>query len=125
VMHDGKIEQSGSPIEVFNKPATEFIAKFMGGHNVIASEGQLQAIRSDKIVISKKPKTAKDIVASVASKIEEIEYLGTNIQVSAKTDEFGEITVNLSDQTFFQNPFEIGDAVYLSWKTEDVRMLPN
>ncbi len=125
VMHDGKIEQSGSPIDVFNKPATEFIARFMGGHNVISNEGQLQAIRSDKIFISKKPKTAKGIVASIASKIEEIEYLGTNIQVSAKADEFGEIAVNLSDQSFFQNPFEIGDSVYLSWKTEDVRMLPN
>ena len=125
VMHDGKIEQAGSPIEVFNKPATEFIAKFMGGHNVVSNQGHLQAIRSDKITISKKAKASKDGLVSFASRIEEIEYLGTNVQVSAKNDTLGDIIVNLSDQTFFKAPFEIGDSVFLSWKAEDVQMLPN
>lgn len=125
VMYDGKIEQSGSPIEVFNKPATEFIAKFMGGHNVVSNQGHLQAIRSDKITISKKAKASKDGLVSFASRIEEIEYLGTNVQVSAKNDALGDIIINLSDQTFFKTPFEIGDSVFLSWKAEDVQMLPN
>jgi putative spermidine/putrescine transport system ATP-binding protein len=34
VMNQGRIEQVGSPHEVFNQPATEFVARFMGGHNV-------------------------------------------------------------------------------------------
>ena len=125
VMHDGKIEQAGSPIDVFNKPATEFIARFMGGHNVISSDGTLQAIRADKISITKKEKTAKDGLFSFKGQIEEIEYLGTNVQVSAKHDEFGDVAVNLSDQAFFKNPFEIGDSVFLSWKAEDAQMLPS
>ncbi|MBO6916836.1 MAG: ABC transporter ATP-binding protein [Rhizobiaceae bacterium] len=125
VMHDGKIEQAGSPIDVFNKPATEFIARFMGGHNVISSDGILQAIRADKISITKKEKTAQDGLFSFKSQIEEIEYLGTNVQVSAKHDEFGDVAVNLSDQAFFKNPFEIGDSVFLSWKAEDAQMLPS
>lgn len=125
VMHDGKIEQAGSPIDVFNKPATEFIARFMGGHNVILKDGTLQAIRADKISITKKEKSAKDGLFSFKSQIEEIEYLGTNVQVSARNDEFGDVAVNLSDQVFFKNPFEIGDSVFLSWKAEDAQMLPN
>ncbi len=125
VMNDGKIEQAGSPIDVFNKPATEFIARFMGGHNVISSDGTLQAIRADKISITKKEKSAKDGLFSFKSQIEEIEYLGTNVQVSAKHDEFGDVAVNLSDQAFFKNPFEIGDSVFLSWKAEDAQMLPS
>ena len=125
VMHDGKIEQAGSPIDVFNKPATEFIARFMGGHNVISKDGMLQAIRADKISITKKEKTAKDGLFSFKGQIEEIEYLGTNVQVSAKHDEFGDVAVNLSDQAFFKNPFEIGDSVFLSWKAEDAQMLPS
>ena len=36
VMNDGRIEQAGSPREVFNAPRTEFVARFIGGHNVIA-----------------------------------------------------------------------------------------
>jgi putative spermidine/putrescine transport system ATP-binding protein len=125
VMHDGKIEQAGSPIDVFNKPATEFIARFMGGHNVISNDGTLQAIRADKISITKKENSAKDGLFSFKSQIEEIEYLGTNVQVSARNDEFGDVAVNLSDQVFFKNPFEIGDSVFLSWKAEDAQMLPN
>ena len=35
VMNKGRIEQAGSPREVFEKPATEFVARFLGGHNVI------------------------------------------------------------------------------------------
>ena len=36
VMNNGKIEQVGDPYEVFNKPKNEFIANFVGGHNVIS-----------------------------------------------------------------------------------------
>ena len=36
VMNQGRIEQAGSPREVFNAPRSEFVARFMGGHNVIA-----------------------------------------------------------------------------------------
>ena len=35
-MNKGKIEQAGSARDVFEKPATEFVARFLGGHNVIA-----------------------------------------------------------------------------------------
>jgi putative spermidine/putrescine transport system ATP-binding protein len=30
VMNHGRIEQSGTPQEVFNKPASEFVARFTG-----------------------------------------------------------------------------------------------
>ena len=37
VMNKGRIEQAGTPEDVFEKPATEFVARFLGGHNVIAT----------------------------------------------------------------------------------------
>ena len=60
VMNNGKIEQVGDPYEVFNKPKNEFIANFVGGHNVISKNkkgreinvyidpfsGEISAIRS-------------------------------------------------------------------------------
>ena len=39
VMNHGLIEQVGSPHEVYNHPASEFVARFMGGHNVIDTAG--------------------------------------------------------------------------------------
>ncbi len=35
VMNDGRIEQSGTPQQVYRQPRTEFVARFMGGHNVL------------------------------------------------------------------------------------------
>jgi len=40
VMNNGRIEQAGSPREVFDAPRTEFVARFMGGHNVIDIDGR-------------------------------------------------------------------------------------
>src|SRR5690606_28697530 len=36
VMCDGRIEQAASPREVFEQPASAFVARFMGDHNVIS-----------------------------------------------------------------------------------------
>ena len=36
VMNDGRIEQAAPPREVFERPATAFVARFMGDHNVIS-----------------------------------------------------------------------------------------
>lgn len=40
VMNGGRIEQSGSPSEVFRAPATTFVARFIGGHNVLSAQSQ-------------------------------------------------------------------------------------
>ncbi len=39
VMSDGKIEQQGAPHEIFNAPRTEFVARFIGGHNILPVDG--------------------------------------------------------------------------------------
>ncbi|MFX5522722.1 spermidine/putrescine ABC transporter ATP-binding protein, partial [Acinetobacter baumannii] len=35
VMNQGRIEQAGSPREVYNQPASAFVATFIGGHNLL------------------------------------------------------------------------------------------
>jgi putative spermidine/putrescine transport system ATP-binding protein len=37
-MHHGHLEQCGTPREVYNRPWTAFVARFMGGHNVVTGE---------------------------------------------------------------------------------------
>ncbi|MGI9418743.1 MAG: ABC transporter ATP-binding protein [Geminicoccaceae bacterium] len=36
VMSDGEIQQTGAPRDVYNRPTTPFVARFIGGHNVLA-----------------------------------------------------------------------------------------
>ena len=52
VMNKGKIEQVGDPYEVFNKPKNEFIANFVGGHNVISKNNKSYSIRMDHINVN-------------------------------------------------------------------------
>src|SRR5215470_1261515 len=35
VMHQGRVEQSGSPHDIYDRPATPFVAEFVGGTNVL------------------------------------------------------------------------------------------
>src|ERR1700753_4520584 len=53
LMNGGRIEQQGTPREIFNHPRTEFAAKFIGGHNVINLSGETVAVRVDRMALRK------------------------------------------------------------------------
>ena len=53
VMKDGRIEQAGSARSVFNEPRTEFVARFMGGHNIINLDGRTVAVRADQMTVGR------------------------------------------------------------------------
>ena len=42
VMNGGKVEQVGSPVQVFESPETEFVARFLGATNVFTDEVRRQ-----------------------------------------------------------------------------------
>ncbi len=69
VMNHGRIEQDASPHELFNAPRSEFVARFMGGHNVIPAAAGLVAVRSDRTRLSRAPMAEGDtaMAATVAA----------------------------------------------------------
>ena len=75
VMNQGRIEQTGSPQEVFNKPSSEFVARFMGGHNILKTAQGKVAIRSDKMSIH--AANASTSGPSASGQLRDIEYQGT------------------------------------------------
>ena len=120
VMDAGRIEQSGTPRDVFNAPSTEFVARFIGGHNVLKSKTDTLAVRADKISVSRDdPKEANTLQAVVR----DVEYLGTNFKIALTTRDMGELAAVLSDNLFYQDPIDIGETVFLSWKAEDAHQL--
>lgn len=120
LMNAGEIEQSGPPAEVFNTPRTEFVARFIGGHNVINVGEDTFSVRTDKIQIDKnKPGESP----SHHSNIQDIEYLGANVSVALTNPDIGDVTAMLSDTDFATKSIQIGDAVHLSWRAEDTHKL--
>jgi len=112
VMNEGRIEQIGSPYEVFNRPASVFVAKFIGGHNVIEENNQVYAVRSDKIRVNR----------GGDSVIQNIEFLGHTVRFSIHSPQT-ELTVTCPDDEFYLAPYETGDSVSLQWNPTDQHTL--
>ena len=116
VMNKGKIEQVGDPYEVFNKPKNEFIANFVGGHNVISKNNKPYSIRMDHINVNfdKKDKNTHSM------KVNEIEFQGQIVKVTGVTKNFGQLSVSLADDIFLQNKFDVNDEILINWdKTKE------
>jgi len=108
VMNDGKVEQKGSPIEVFTKPRNAFVARFIGGHNVIEGEGRPISIREDRIKLT--PGGTGEVTG--------VEFLGSVVRLKVKSDR-GLLTVVQSDMEFTKTKFDLGDQVKTSWLKKD------
>jgi len=124
VMNRGRIEQTGSAQDVFNKPQTQFVAQFMGGHNVMSDGHSHLAIRSDKIKVAR---TRPEGSTGIQAVVREIEYLGTTFSVAlnsaGNTANPHPISVTIPDALFSQEPLEIGQTVFLDWKPDDAHRL--
>jgi putative spermidine/putrescine transport system ATP-binding protein len=51
VVRNGQIEQIGTPIEVYERPATEFVAGFIGVSNLIERDGHRLTVRPEKVYL--------------------------------------------------------------------------
>ena len=108
VMNDGEVEQQGSPIELFTKPRNTFVARFIGGHNVIESEGLPVSIREDRIKLT----------PGGSDKVTGVEFLGSVVRLKVISDR-GPLTVVQSDMEFTKDKLDLGDQVKASWLKKD------
>ena len=116
VMNDAKIQQSGSPREIYNNPETEFVAKFLGGHNVITWKDKLVSVRSDLFSLERSKGNLKVEVNS-------IEYFGDNVTVTVTDSSGTEYMAKMPEAIFFDKPFTIGETVFAVWNDIDAKTL--
>jgi len=112
LMNAGRIEQLGTPREVFNRPRTAFVARFIGGHNVIPKDGREIAVRADHLTLNRgaTPGWADALPATVS----EVEYQGSFVQVML-TSAAGELVAQLPEAEFDAAPFSVGEGVTAAW----------
>ncbi|MFT4067701.1 ABC transporter ATP-binding protein [Paraburkholderia sp.] len=90
VMSHGRIEQSGTPFEIFNRPRTEFVARFLGGHNVLGASDRLFTVRADHLRVAPQGVTpgtsggdgGLSRIGGVACTVREAEYQGTHLRMT-------------------------------------------
>ena len=118
VMEDGLIRQAGAPREVFERPVNPFIARFIGGHNVLPGPGGPIAIRADRCRLG----LAGD-GPHVSGRVSVVEYQGTMVRVAVTTDPGDEVAALVPDELFHRQPVQPGDAATLVWSEQDVHRM--
>ncbi|WP_044536894.1 ABC transporter ATP-binding protein [Bradyrhizobium sp. LTSP885] len=113
LMNGGRIEQQGSPREIFNHPRTEFTAKFIGGHNVIAVGPETFAVRVDRLMLKKPNETV--IGPSIAGTVGEVEYQGTYVRVVVTIEGGSEISAQVTETEFDAANYAVGERVLATW----------
>jgi putative spermidine/putrescine transport system ATP-binding protein len=113
LMNRGRIEQQGSPREIFNHPRTEFTAKFIGGHNVISVGDETFAVRNDRLTLDAPGNTVDG--PSIAGIVNEVEYQGTYVRVAIAVEGRPDISAQLSENQFDAANYAVGDRVLVSW----------
>ena len=120
VMKDGRIEQMGDPRSVFDAPRTEFVARFMGGHNIVRHDGGTISVRCDRMRVARLSQGGGPEMAGTVSGVE---YQGASVHLALFTESSGELSIVLPDHEFFRQPFEVGESAHVGWAEADVHRL--
>ncbi len=117
VMEGGRIQQADDPRHVFDRPKTAFVARFLGGHNLVPRDGGTElAVRTDRCRLFAIDETVEP---SLSGAVSAIEYQGTRVQVTLDTDLGVRVVSHLPDEEFYVHPFHIGDRARLGWSHAD------
>ena len=122
VMNHGRIEQAGTPQEVFNRPASEFVARFMGGHNLVKTSQGLVAVRSDKIQVLEASQTSSS--PCVKASLIDIEFQGSYCLLAFEPQ--GPHTETMSvmlPESQVQSSWASGQTYHLQWLEADGHVL--
>jgi len=133
VFNQGRIEQIGTPAEVYERPATGFVAGFVGTSNVLAGDaakavtGSPEAftIRPEKIHMGEVEEQAEADDCTATGHVREVVYVGALTKYIVDLDEGGELVVfrqNLA--TSSMEALQVrGRAVRLTWSRKNIRLV--
>jgi len=115
VFNEGKVEQVGTPAEMYEHPSTEFVAGFIGTSNVLARNGRTFTVRPEKIRV-----LAGDAGEGEAGVVRAAVYLGSVTRYLVELEQGGELVAlqqNLEVSSSDVHAME-GRRVRLAWKPD-------
>ena len=115
VFNEGRIEQLGTPAEVYEHPATEFVAGFVGISNVLERDGRRFTVRPEKVQMHF---GAND--GGEPGRIRDVVYVGMFTRYIVELESGGELTVVRQNlETSSADALESrGRRVRLEWRPE-------
>jgi putative spermidine/putrescine transport system ATP-binding protein len=115
VMDHGRIVQAAPPREIFLRPVSAFVARFIGGHNVLTREGKPISVRTDRCHLDAATQGPRH-----EGKIRALEYLGNAVRVVVVSPDGTEAEALLPETAA---PPELGAPATLTWNPADEHAL--
>ena len=106
VMRDGLFEQLGTPNEIYDRPKTAFVARFVGSANILTLGGKCLAVRSEALELQ------RGEPGYLTGVIREKTFAGGMLRITVDTKECGEI---VASRHGIDSPLMPGDTVGLTW----------
>ena len=106
IFNQGKIEQLGSPKEIYEHPATPFVSEFVGKINKITHNGARVNVRPEFISVSKSAGSAK----SLQGRLKDVIFSGAVTRYVVEVDSETTVIATTSEAGI-----EVGNNVYLNW----------
>ena len=128
VFNEGRIEQIGDPVTLYERPASEFVANFVGTSNLIERGGARYVLRPEKIRLAL---NAADFEAAgwqvEPGRVEFKEFVGMFARYTVVLDAGERVVVteqNLPGHSVFDR-VTTGDAVQVAWHRDSLYALPD
>ena len=129
VFNNGRIEQVGAPDEVYERPATEFVAGFVGTSNIVERDGRRISVRPERIELNGSTgvgstEPARSVGAgvygaeagTVPATVADVVFVGAFRRILVDTDTGDRLTVVRPNDG---STIEPGTRVHVAWRDED------
>ena len=121
VFNDGRIEQVGAPADVYEHPANEFVAGFVGVSNMLERDGRRFTVRPEKVRLLADGEDGAGLHVERGT-VREVAYVGMVTRYAVALERGGELQVvrqNL-ETTSQEVAEERGRQVRVGWREEQV-----
>ncbi|GAA0676158.1 ABC transporter ATP-binding protein [Clostridium cadaveris] len=109
VMNNSKIEQIGTPEEIYKKPVNKFVADFVGNVNFFELDGEKRAIRPEEVKCS-----LLEQEDYLKGKIKSVEFRGAFYRIIVDLEvAIKDIMVDIISVKMEEKDFKVGDTIYL------------
>ena len=117
VMHEGILEQLGTPNEVYYQPQTSYVADFVGNANILHKNGETFAIRSENILMN------GEAVCTQEAVVVEKSFAGGQLRILFGLPDGQTITAS---RYGIDNDLQPGQKVQIGWDAKDaVKVIDN
>ena len=113
IMNHGEVVQVGTPEALYEQPSSVFAAGFLGKSNFLRRDGQVLALRPEKIDVA--PAGKGEGENKLSGTVRNITYLGSTLMLVVEADGADALEVT-ADAWRIPYRFEEGQIVDLTWK---------